>query len=123
MAVHVAPPRLIPTDDRIESYLDARRRGTEWLLARQNADGSLGDPEQGWKYYRALWTFAATGEVTAAHAMAGFIRRNLLTPDGRIDGPLRKLRTDWAYRDATLIVGAQMIHQYDLGSAVLPSVL
>ena len=123
MAVDVAAPRGTATDDRIAAYMAARRRGTDWLLARLNPDGSLGDPEYGWKYYRALWTFAATGEVEAAHAVAGFIRRNLLTADGRIDGPLRKVRTDWAYRDATRVVGAQMLHQYDLGIGVLPSVL
>ncbi|MBM4407300.1 MAG: hypothetical protein FJ038_01565 [Chloroflexi bacterium] len=113
--------------DRLDAYLAARRRGTDWLLARLNADGSLGDAAEGWKYYRALWTFGATGEVVAAHRVAGFIRRNLVVTDaaGRpsIGGPLRRVLTDWAYRDATHIVGAQMIEAYDLGSGLLPSVL
>lgn len=113
--------------DRLDAYLAARRRGTDWLLARLNPDGSLGDASLGWKYYRALWTFGATGEVVAAHRVAGFIRRNLVVTDpaGRpsIGGPLRGLLTDWAYRDATHIVGAQMIEAYDLGVRLLPSVL
>ncbi|HVA85251.1 MAG TPA: hypothetical protein VNF73_02910 [Candidatus Saccharimonadales bacterium] len=125
MAVDAAAPitHIGHDRDRIARYLAARRRGTEWLLARLNADGSIGDPELGYKYYRAPWAFAATGEVVAAHAVAGWIRANLLTPDHRIDGPPRKLLDGWAYRDSALIVGAQMIHQYDLGIGILPSLL
>ncbi len=115
---------------RLAAYMDARRRGADWLLALQNPDGSLGNPEEGWKYYRALWTFAAMGEVEAGHAMAGWIRRNLLVPasastDGvaRIDGPLRVWKDAWGYRDSALIIGAQMLHQYDLGVGLLPALV
>ena len=114
--------------DRLAAYTAARRRGTDWLLALQNPDGSLGDPAEGYKYYRALWTFAATGNVQAGHAIAGWIRRNLLVPasggsPARIDGPLRVLRDGWAYRDSALIIGAQMLHQYDLGMGLLPALV
>jgi hypothetical protein len=115
---------------QLGSFLEARRRGTDWLLARQNPDGSLGDPAEGWKYYRALWTFAAVGEVTAGHAMAGWIRRNLLVPadpaagtPARIDGPLRVWKDAWGYRDSALVIGAQMLHQYDLGIGLLPGLI
>ena len=125
MAIHEpqSPPALA---ERLDEYLATRRRGTDWLLARLNEDGSLGDPEEGWKYYRALWAFGVTGEVVAAHRVAGFIRRNLVVEEGgrrQIGGPLRKKLTDWAYSDATHIVGAQMIEAYDLGIGLLPSVL
>ena len=115
---------------RLASYMAARRRGIDWILARQRADGSLGDPAEGYKYYRALWTFAATGEVQAGHAIAGWIRANLLQPadpatgtPARIDGPLRILRDGWGYRDSALIIGAQMLHQYDLGVGLMPALL
>ena len=113
---------------RLASFVEARRRGTDWLLRLQNADGSLGNPAEGYKYYRALWTFAATGEVEAGHAIAGWIRKNLLVPatgshPARIDGPLRVLRDGWGYRDSALIIGAQMLHQYDLGFGLLPALL
>src|SRR5436190_3549229 len=116
--------------ERIAAYEAARRRGTDWLLSLQNPDGSLGNPADGYRYYRALWTFAATGEVRAGHAMAGWIRKNLLVPadvatgrPARIDGPLRKVRDAWGYRDSALIIGAQMLHQYDLGIGLLPALL
>ena len=88
-----------------------------------NADGSLGDPSHGFEYYRAPWTFGLVGETEAAHSVCGYIRRNLLTPDGRIDGPLRIIQTDWAYRDATLIQGAHQIGEYDLSYGLFPDLL
>jgi hypothetical protein len=114
--------------DRLASFMEVRRRGVEWLLRLQNADGSLGNPAEGYKYYRAPWTFAATGEVQAGHAIAAWIRRNLLVSasggsPARIDGPLRVWRDGWAYRDSALIIGAQMLHQYDLGLGLLPALL
>ena len=130
MAIETAVPirSRAPDADRLSAFMAARRRGTDWLLALQNTDGSLGDPAEGYKYYRASWTFAATGEVQAGHAIAGWIRRNLLVREAggapaRIDGPLRVWRDGWAYRDSALIIGAQMLHQYDLGVGLLPALL
>lgn len=112
-----------PDATRIARYLAARRRGTDFLLSKQTADGCLGDPERGFEYYRGPWTLGLVGETQAAHAVCGFIRRNLLTADGRIDGPLRKIRTDWSYRDATLIIGAQQLGEYDLSLGLFPELL
>jgi hypothetical protein len=112
-----------PDATRIARYLAARRRGTDFLLSRQTPDGCLGDPERGFDYYRGPWTLGLVGETQAAHAVCGFIRRNLLTPDGRIDGPLRRIRTDWSYRDATLIIGAQQLGEYDLSIGLFPELL
>jgi len=112
-----------PAPDRLARYLAARRQGTEWLLTQLRPDGCLGDPEHGFEYYRAPWTFGLVGETQAAHAVCGFIRRTLLTPDGRIDGPLRRIQTDWSYRDATLIIGAHQIGEYDLSVGLFPELL
>ena len=109
--------------ERVGRYLAARRRGTDWLLARMRPDGALGDPAAGFEYYRAPWTFGLVGEVEAAHAVCGFVRRNLLTPDGRLDGPLRAVQTDWAYRDATFILGAHQIGEYDLSYGLIEELL
>ena len=109
--------------ERVGRYLAARRRGTDWLLARMRPDGALGDPAAGFEYYRAPWTFGLVGEVEAAHAVCGFVRRNLLTPDGRLDGPLRAVHTDWAYRDATFILGAHQIGEYDLSYGLIEELL
>ena len=112
-----------PDDQRLARYLAARRRGTDFLLTQLRPDGCLGDPAFGFDYYRGPWTLGLVGEVQAAHAVAGFIRRHLLTPDGRLDGPLRKIQTDWSYRDATLIIGAHQIGEYDLSIGLFPELL
>jgi hypothetical protein len=98
-------------------------RATRWLTAQMNADGSIGDPQDGFRYYRAPWAFALSGEIGAGHAVCGWIRRNLLTPADDLDSPLRKRRTGWAYSDATLMVGAQMLQQHDLSLGLMPELL
>jgi hypothetical protein len=109
--------------DRLASYLTARRRGVDWLLARLRPDGALGDPADGYKSYRALWTFGATGEVEAANRVAAWYRRDARTHGGGVRGPDRKQLDAWSYRDSALIVGAQLIGAYDLGIGLLPDLL
>jgi hypothetical protein len=109
--------------ERLASYRAARERGVRWLLGHLNADGSIGDPSTGFSYYRAPWTFTVVGETEAATAISGWIRANLLTADGRIDGRYRVF-DEWAtYRDATLVVGAQAAQQYDLSLGLWPGLL
>src|SRR5439155_17839539 len=82
-----------------------------------------GDPSTGFSYYRAPWTFTVVGETEAAAGICGWIRRNLVTPDGRIDGPYRVFDEWSTYRDATLIVGAQLALQHDLSFGLWPGLL
>src|SRR5688500_536328 len=118
-----APVAPVELAERLRAYRAARDRGVRWLLGHMNADGSIGDPSTGFSYYRAPWTFTAVGETEAAAAVCGWIRRNLVTADGRIDGPYRVF-DEWAtYRDATLVVGAQAAGQYDLSLALWPGIL
>ena len=77
-------------------------------VAEPSTDGSIGDPSTGFSSYRAPWTFQVVGETEAAIATCAWIRRNLVTPDGRIDGPYRVFDEWSTYRDATLIVGAHL---------------
>ena len=118
-------PSLAPAEraERLEAFRASRRRGIAWLLGHMNPDGSIGDPRTGFSYYRAPWTFTVVGETEAATAICGFIRRNLLTDDGRIDGPYRVFDEWSTYRDATLVVGAQLASQYDLSLGLWPGIL
>jgi len=121
-----AGPRLAVSPDkaeRLDAYLAARRRGTDWLLHHLNDDGSLGDPHAGFHFYRAPWTFVVAGETQAAVAICGWIRRNMLTPDAAIEGPFRVFGDAYAYRNATLIVGAHLAQQYDLSYRLMPDLL
>jgi hypothetical protein len=125
MAVDTRRPVQAPIDRHAHlAALEAtRRRATTWLLSQLHDDGSIGDPREGYFFYRAPWTFSLVGETAAASAICGWIRRNMLTADGRIDGPYRVVRDAWAYRDSALIVGAQMAGQYDLSHGLMPELL
>lgn len=109
--------------ERREAYRQARRKGVDWLLRQLNRDGSIGDPSSGFSYYRAPWTFTVVGETEAATAVSAWIRRHLVTPDGRIDGPYRVFDEWVTYRDATLVVGAHLAMQYDLSHGLWPALL
>ena len=107
----------------ITALEEVRRRGAAWLLRHRNADGSLGDPAEGFHFYRAPWTFAILGETRAAAAVCDWIRREMLTAQGRIEGPYRVFDDAYAYRNATLIVGAHLARQYDLSYGLMPDLL
>ena len=109
--------------EKLQAYRAAQRRGVAWLLRQLHDDGSLGHPEQGYHFYRAPWTFAVTGEMAAASAVCGWIRRHMLTSDGRIEGPYRLFDDAYAYRNSALIVGAHMALQYDLSYGLLSDLL
>jgi hypothetical protein len=96
-----------------------RDRGAAWLLGQLNPDGSLGHPEEGFHFYRAPWTFTLVGATHAAAAICGWIRREMLTATGEIGGPYRKYDDGYAYRNATLIVGAHRARQYDLSLGLI----
>jgi hypothetical protein len=109
--------------EKLGAYQAARRKGADWLLQQCNADGSLGDPGEGFHFYRAPWTFTLTGDSAAASAVCGWFRRHMLLPDGRIGGPYRVFDDAYAYRNSALIVGAQMAQQYDLSHGLMPELL
>ncbi len=118
-----APAEMGKKREPLSEYQGARRRATDWLLAQMNADGSIGDPSQGYYFYRAPWTFTLVGESQAASEICGWIRRNMIQPDGTIGGPYRVFDDAWAYRDSALIVGAQMAGHYDLSHGLMPALL
>ena len=104
----------------LDKYVAVRTAGVDWLLQQLNDDGSLGDPREGYQFYRAPWTFAAAGHTEAASAVCGWIRENMLTDGGAIGGPYRVFDDAYAYRDSALIVGAQLAQQYDLSHGLMP---
>ncbi|HEX8968387.1 MAG TPA: hypothetical protein VF937_10925 [Chloroflexota bacterium] len=109
--------------DRLQAYRAARQKGLDWLLGYVHEDGSIGDPTEGFHFYRAPWTFTVTGESHVATAICAWIRQNMLQPDGTIGGPYRVYDDTYAYRDATLVIGAQLAMQYDLSYGILPNLL
>lgn len=108
---------------QIERYKEVRNRGAAWLLDRMNPDGSIGDPAEGFFFYRAPWTLSLVGATDAAAAICGWVRANMLTEANRIGGPVRTALDAYAYRDATLIVGAHQAMQYDLSHGLIRNLI
>jgi hypothetical protein len=120
MATTVAAP---VKAEKLAEYRAARDRGAAWLLRQLGPDGALGDPREGFHFYRAPWTFSLVGETEAASAVCGWIRAHMLTADGRIEGPYRVFDDAYAYRNSALIVGAQFAGQYDLSHGLMADLL
>lgn len=111
------------TADRLITDLGrAARAATDWILAQQDETGVIGDPSLGFKYYRGPWALSLMGETEAALRLCAWIRANLFR-NGRLDGELRVLDDGYAYRDSVLMVGAQMLQQYDLSLGLVDSLL
>ena len=70
----------------LESYRGCCRQGTDWLLQQLNADGSIGPVADDLYYYRVPWAFALVGEIEAASRALEWTKRNMLTPEGALEG-------------------------------------
>ena len=109
--------------EKLKEYGEARRKSSEWLLKHINEDGSIGDPREGFFFYRAPWAFVITGETEAANAICGWIRRNMVTPERTIEGPYRVVNDAYAYRNSAFIIGAHLSLNYDLSYGLMPDLL
>jgi len=103
---------------RLAAYRAAQRRAVDWLLARVNEDGSIGDAARDACYYRVPWAFCVAGEADAAMRMLSWIRRHMLTADGELAGGISAGR-DWyrsvnTYTETCLAYGAHLLRQYDV---------
>jgi hypothetical protein len=119
----MVPPAPADAAALLDACDDGVTRAADWLVGRLRPDGALGDPAEGFAYHRAPWALTLAGRHDEAHAVCGWIRRTLLTADGGLDGPARRSRDGWAYRDSSLIIGAHMLQQYDLSHGLMPSLL
>src|SRR6185503_7099861 len=100
----------LPVSDLAE-LRERRARAVSFLLGHLRPDGALGDPSEGFFFYRAPWTFCRVGEAGAAVAVCRWVRSNMLNADGTLGGPYRLFDDAYLYRDATLLVGAQLAHE------------
>ena len=98
-------------------FKEARDKGCAYLLERQHADGSFGDPYLGViDYYKVPAAFQVCGESSAANRLCDWIRRNGMTPDGDF-GPRPKEAIDdyfYSYYNSWVVIGAHRLGQFDL---------
>jgi hypothetical protein len=101
----------------------ARDAGVRFVREHVAADGAVADPEQGFHFYRVPWALALGGETEAAVRVCAWVRSNMLTADGALEGPFRVYDDAYAYRDSALVIGAHLVLQYDLSEGLMPRLL
>ena len=102
---------------KLESYRQACRKGTDFLLRAVNRDGSIGPVQENLYYYRVPWAFALMGEITAASRVTDWIRTNMFSAQGAFEGttPQGVFQDRYgSYPLACLLVGATMLQRFDI---------
>ena len=101
----------------LESYRGCCRQGTDWLLQQLNADGSIGPVADDLYYYRVPWAFALVGEIEAASRALEWTKRNMLTPEGALEGvtPQGVFADRYGcYPLSCLLTGAALLQRFDV---------
>lgn len=104
-------------ESKLTAYHAAYRKGTDWLLAHANPDGSVGPATERLYYYRVPWTLALVGELAAASRKLDWIQRHMFTPEGAFQGlsPLGVFEHRYgSYPIACLLVGAVLLRRHNL---------
>ena len=104
-------------EPKLETYRDACRKGTRWLMDAVNEDGSIGPARDRLFYYRAPWTLALMGELAAASRLLDWIHEYMFSPEGAFEGisPQGVFEQRYgSYPLACLIVGATLMHRFDI---------
>jgi hypothetical protein len=108
------PPNLSP-------YVAAARRGADWLLSQQNADGSFIRPDlQADVYHKAPLALALTGHAAEAGRLLSWIRANDLGECGRLrhfDDGLGLYKSNW------ICQGAHRMGRFDLSAPAMQHIL
>jgi hypothetical protein len=101
-----------------ETVLEHGARGAEWLVERQESDGSwagLTDPRID-GFYKASWALAETGHTDAAHRVLDYVNREFLLSNGDLGphehpafGEIHHL-----YPNAYVIVGSARCGRYEV---------
>jgi hypothetical protein len=109
--------------DAVSACLASARRGVEWLLDQQTADGSWRqlDAEVYDAYYKGSWAFTAAGHLDAAHRLLTHIQATFLTSEGDLEPRLGPLHTSIArhYCSAYAVLGAQKLDRYEIATPAM----
>lgn len=100
---------------KLAQYRQTQRKGIDYILQHANSDGSIGPVEEGFFYYRTPWALATGGANEAALRLCAWIRQNQFGENGDFVGVSpRPLDDHYLYTNGLLVVGAQMLQQFDL---------
>src|SRR5438128_1639719 len=96
----------------VQQYLNAARRGAEWLISQQNPDGSFVRPDlQADVYHKAPYALALSGHPIEANRLLEWIKANDLGADGELrhfDASLALYKSNW------ICQGAHRLARFDI---------
>lgn len=102
-------------------YRETIRRGTDWVLAHQNPDGSFIQPDlQADVYHKQTYALPLAGHAVEANRLLGWIKTNDLQADGDLrhfDNGLGLYKTSW------ICQGAHRLARFDLSRRVFDHIL
>lgn len=107
-----------------QSSVSTAQRAARWLIALQQADGSLRGARSINEYYKAPFGLVVTGHNREADRMLDYVARTYLKEDGDLDGTGCSWFDEFRiYPHAWLLVAAIMRGRFELTRALLPVIL
>jgi len=99
---------------------NAAAQGAQWLLARQQPDGSLAGASGLDDYYKAPLGLIVTGHLGEADRMLDLVAERYLQPDGDLDGSdLSWFETFRIYPHSWIVIAAMMRGRFELAHSML----
>ncbi|MDQ1329113.1 MAG: hypothetical protein QG641_2402 [Candidatus Poribacteria bacterium] len=80
--------------EKINSYLKASKKGSDWLVSKQKDDGSITNVEV---YYKATYVLGITGRIPEANKLINWIKTDVMKDNGDLNHNTYKNR--WIAQD------------------------
>ena len=106
----------------IADYVEAAQSSVRWLAARQNPDGSVGEPETLANFcYKSPYALAVTGRAVEANRLLSWMTSRLLDGDGELSAGAGTGRS--TYRVSWIAQGAFRLARFDITEPFLRALL
>ena len=104
--------------NKADIYLEAGRKGSEWLCSRQNRDGSIGTPFGVGGMYKTVWSMVANGKLTNAAMLLDWAKKNIMVQPGEFHYKYESSfeKTQFLYRNCFILLGAYKLGRFDICS-------
>lgn len=97
---------------KIEAYLNAAQRGSEWLASKQKEDGSLTRAEV---YYKVPYAFAVTGRMVEANKLISWIKTDVMKENGDLNHN--------TYKNSWMAQGIHRLARFDVSLPAIGYIL
>ena len=111
---------MMKASKRQDPIYSSSEQGAQWLIERQQTDGSLRGAVSLGDYYKAPFALAATGHNRECERMLDYVTRTYWQEDGDLDGKgLPWFQTFRIYPHGWLIMASMVRGRFDLAYSIL----